>query len=387
MMPIYLDYNATTPTDPRVVEAMIPFMTTQYGNPANTLHSYGWAAETAVNKATDQVCHLLNCRKNEITWNSGATEGNNTVFWGLYFQYQKQNPGQPIHYITTAIEHASVANTLKKMKEFFPSFDYSIVPVDNQGFVQISEIEKCVRPETKLLSVMWVNNEIGTIQDIHRLSHWAQAKNIYFHSDATQAAGKIRIDVSQYPLHFLTVSSHKMYGPKGVGFLYIRSQNPHVEIESFVSGGSHQSGRRAGTLNVPAIVGAGLACELAHQEFESENQRNQKLQRMVYDQLKSEFPQLKLNGPSIDSGQRSPINLSLTFTGYTIDLYLSRLGKLAFSQGSACRSGQTTVSPVLSAIGLNYEQASQTVRLSLGKYTTENDILDAVRIFKNAFTT
>lgn len=384
MMPIYLDYNATTPTDPRVIEAMLPFLTKQFGNPANTLHSYGWAAETAVHKATDQVCKLLHCDKNEITWNSGATEGNNSVFWGLYFHSKKQQPQKPVHYITTSIEHASVINTLKKMKEFL-DFDYSVIPVDEFGFIQMEELEKAVRPETLLLSVMWVNNEIGTIQDIEQLGQWAQSKNIYFHSDATQAAGKIKIDLKKHPIHFLTVSSHKMYGPKGVGFLFVRSKDPYVEIESFVSGGSHQNGRRAGTLNVPSIVGAGLACELAHTEFENENLRNRQLQQLAYQQLKSEFPNLRLNGPTLESGSRSPINLSLTFTNYPIDLYLNKLSGVAFSQGSACRSGQTTVSPVLSAIGLNYEQASQTVRLSLGKYTTETEILDAVRIFKSAF--
>lgn len=385
-LPLYFDYNSTTPLDPRVLEAMLPYLTTQFGNPANQLHAYGWAASTAVEKASTQTAHLINAATaKEIVWNSGATEGNNSVFWGITQKIKLESPTEKIHFITSEIEHASVLKTFAHLKKH-EGIEYSVLPVDKLGFVSLNDLKSACRPETKLVSIMWVNNEIGTIQPIHELATYCNDNQIYFHTDATQAIGKIQIDLQKTPIHFLTASSHKMYGPKGIGFLYTRSLNPHIEIESFLSGGGHQNNKRSGTLNVPSIVGAGLACEIAYKEMNAEIEKSVALQKLFLSELKTIFPDLILNGPSLDSGHRSPMNLSLTFPNKPIDLYISKLMGLAFSQGSACSSGETSISPVLKAIGLNYSSAASTIRLSVGRLTTADDIHAAVRIFKTAFS-
>ncbi len=381
-LPLYFDYNSTTPLDPRVLEIMLPHLTTFFGNPANQLHAYGWAAKNAVELATEQTAHLIGAKPNEIVWNSGATEGNNSVFWGLTKKLKKED--KKIHFMTTEIEHNSVIKTFEYLK-YSEGIEYTILPVDRKGFVTTEQIQKNIRPHTKLISIMWVNNEIGTIQPIAEIANLCQQKNIYFHTDATQAIGKVDINLQTTPIHFLTASSHKMYGPKGVGFLYTRSLNPHVEIENFLSGGGQQNNKRSGTLNVPAIVGAGMACEISKNEFESENIKNKFHQKLFLTELKKEFPNLILNGPDLESNKRSAINLNITFPDRPIDLYIQKLTGLAFSQGSACHSGETSISPVLKAIGLSQAAASCTVRLSVGRLTTEQDIYAAVRIFKTAF--
>lgn len=381
-LPLYFDYNSTTPLDPQVLEAMMPYLTVFFGNPANQLHAYGWAAQNAIDLATKQTAELIHAKPNEIVWNSGATEGNNTVFWGLTKTLKKEN--QKIHFITSEIEHASVLKTFEHLKKY-ENIEFTILPVDSKGFVTLEQIQKNIRPHTKLISVMWVNNEIGTIQPITEIANFCQSNKIYFHTDATQAIGKIEIDLQKIPIHFLTVSSHKMYGPKGIGFLYTRSLNPHVQIENYLSGGGQQNNQRSGTLNVPSIVGAGCACEIAKNKFESENQNNRNLQKLFLTELKLAMPDLILNGPDLDSNHRSPTNLSLTFPGKPIDLYISKLGGIAFSQGSACNTGEITMSPVLKAIGLTQDVASSTIRLSVGRLTTTQDIYNAVRLFKTAF--
>jgi cysteine desulfurase len=383
-LPLYFDYNSTTPMDPLVLEAMLPFMTTHFGNPANQLHAYGWAAQNAIDLATRQTAHLIGSQANEIIWNSGATEGNNSVFWGLVKKIKQDQPGEKIHFITSQIEHASVIQTFEHLKKH-ENIEFTVLPVDQNGFITLEQIEKNIQPHTKLISIMWVNNEIGTIQPIEQIANFCQTKKIYLHTDATQAIGKIQIDLKKYPIHFLTASAHKMYGPKGIGFLYTRSLNPHIQIENFLSGGGHQNNRRSGTLNVPAIVGAGMACEILNKNFEKDSAQNKQMQKLLYTELKKEFADLILNGPSLESGLRSSINLSLTFPTKPIDLYITKLLGLAFSQGSACHTGETTSSPVLKAIGLTELAASCTLRLSVGRLTTVEHIYDAVRIFKTAF--
>ncbi len=383
-LPLYFDYNSTTPLDPRVLEAMLPFMTTHFGNPANQLHAYGWAASAAVENANLQTANLIHCKPTEIVWNSGATEGNNSVFWGVVKSLKKQNPNDKIHFITTNIEHASVLKTFEFLK-IHENIEYTVLPVDSLGFVSLQQIHAATKSETKLISVMWVNNEIGTIQPIPDIANFCQSKEIYFHTDATQAIGKVEIDLKNMPIHFLTASSHKMYGPKGTGFLYTRSLNPHVQIENYLSGGGHQNNKRSGTLNVPAIVGAGRACEISKNEFKIENEKNHRFQKLFLVELKKEFPNLILNGPALDSNQRSSINLNITFPNIPIDLFISKLTGLAFSQGSACHSGETSMSPVLKAIGLTQEQAGCTIRLSVGRLTTDQNVLSAVQIFAAAF--
>lgn len=384
-LPLYFDYNSTTPLDSRVLEAMLPYLTTFYGNPANQLHAYGWAASQAVEKASTQTATLIKAASpKEIVWNSGATEGNNSVFWGVTQKLKLESPNQKIHFVTSEIEHASVLKTFAHLQKI-ENIDYTVLPVNKEGFVSLNDLKAACRPETKLVSVMWVNNEIGSIQPIHEFATYCNDNQIYFHTDATQAIGKVHIDLQKSPIHFLTASSHKMYGPKGIGFLYTRSLNPHIEIENFLSGGGQQNNQRSGTLNVPSIVGAGFACEITHKEMNADIEKSVKLQKLFFSELKSIFPDLILNGPSLESGLRSSMNLSLTFPNKPIDLYLSKLTGLAFSQGSACSSGETSISPVLKAIGLNYSSAASTIRLSVGRSTSEEDIYSAVRVFKAAF--
>jgi len=382
--PLYFDYNSTTPLDAQVLETMIPYLTTEFGNPANQIHAYGWSAQNAVQKATQKTADLISAKYSEIVWNSGATEGNNSVFWGLVKKLKKTNPSEKIHFITTNIEHASVIKTFEYLKDH-EGLDYTILAVDQKGFVNIEQIKAAVTLHTKLISVMWVNNEIGTIQPINQIANFCQSEKIYFHTDATQALGKVKINLQNTPIHFLTASGHKIYGPKGIGFLYTRSLNPHIEIENYLSGGGQQNNRRSGTLNVPSIVGMGTACDILKNEFESENLKNKQLQKLFLNELKTEFKNLILNGPDLDSNQRSPINLNVTFLNTPLDLYISKLTGLAFSQGSACHSNESSMSSVLKAIGLTPEHSACTVRLSVGRLTTENDIFDAVKIFKAAF--
>lgn len=382
--PLYFDYNSTTPLDHRVLEAMIPYLTTEFGNPANQMHSYGWAADNAVQKATEQTAALISAKTSEIIWNSGATEGNNSVFWGLVKKLKKINPNKKIHFITTNIEHASVIKSFEHLKNH-EGLEYTLLPVDQKGFVSLENIKAAVTADTKLISVMWINNEIGTLQPIDEIANFCQSEKIYFHTDATQALGKVEINLQKTPIHFLTASAHKIYGPKGIGFLYTRSLNPHIEIENYLSGGGQQNNRRSGTLNVPSIVGLGRACDILKHEFESENLNNKRLQKLFLTELKKEFPNLILNGPDLDSNQRSPMNLNITFLNAPIDLYISKLTGLAFSQGSACHSNESSMSPVLKAIGLSPAQMACTVRLSVGRLTTEDHIFEALQIFKTAF--
>lgn len=376
--PIYLDYNATTPTDPRVVQAMLPYFHEEFGNPANTLHSYGLTAESAIKKACTQVAELIKCKPNEITWNAGATEGNNTVVFGLIRKLKLENPQQPIHFITSCIEHWSILNSFKAAEKF-EQIEVSFLPVNNKGFVQLNDLKKAVRPHTKLVSVMWVNNEIGSINPICEIADFCKQNQIFFHTDATQAIGKIEIDFAKSKIDFLTFSAHKFYGPKGVGALVTSTA-----LEPYIVGGGHQRNQRSGTLNVPSIVGAGIAAELCSQVLKEENKKTKYLSELLYKKLLDKIPNLKLNGPDFIEDGRSPINLSLQFPK-PIDFVLSSLTDLAFSQGSACHTGEATSSHVLTSIGLSSQQASHTMRLSVGRWTTEDEVHQAVDVIYNAF--
>jgi cysteine desulfurase len=379
--PIYLDYNATTPADPRVVQAMLPFFTENFGNPANNLNQFGWTAENAVKKASEQVAKLIHCKASELTWNGGATEGNNSVVFGLIRKLKKENPDQVIHLITSNAEHWSVLNSFKAAEQF-EHVQTTYIPVNSEGIVTAEEVKKHLRPETKLVSLIWVNNEIGSINPVHEVAALCQEKEIYFHTDGTQAVGKISVDLQNSKIHFLTFSAHKFYGPKGVGLLYTRGHQPVVEIEPFILGGGQQSNRRSGTLNVPAIVGAGQAAAISQDEMIEDSVRTKMLCKKIFSELKEKFPSLLLNGP--DFSNRSPINLSLVMPK-SVDLVLPSLSGLAFSQGSACHTGETSISHVLTAIGRSSSEAQRTIRLSLGRWTKEADIDEAVRILFNAF--
>lgn len=380
--PIYLDYNSTSPTDPRVVESMLPYLTENFGNPANSLHSYGWAAANAVTKASQEVAALIHCRAAEIVWNAGATEGNNSVIFGLIRRLKLENKSEPIHLITSNAEHWSVLNSFSAAKKY-EGVEITFIPVNSTGIVTLEELKKYVRPgSTKLISLMWVNNEIGAINPIQDVAEYCQKNKIYFHTDATQAVGKIEVNLEKTPVHFLTFSAHKLYGPKGVGVLFIRSVDPDIEIEPYLFGGGQQHNRRSGTLNVPSIVGAGKACELCRVEMHADSKRTVQLIENFWIELKQSLPNVKLNGPELKD--RSPVNLSLQMP-QMIDLVLPALSHIAFSQGSACQSDESSSSHVLKALGLTPVQAQCTMRLSIGRFTTEKDLNEALQIILKAF--
>lgn len=383
MKPIYLDYNATTPTDPEVVSVMLPFFTETFGNPSNTLNPYGWAAENAVKQASAQVAELIGCISNEIIWNAGATEGNNTVVFGLIRKLRNENPNEKIHFLTSNAEHLSVINSFLAAKRF-ENIDVEFIPVDKSGIVTVETLKKFIKPHTKLVSLMWVNNEIGSINPIVDLANFCHENEIYFHTDATQAIGKVSVDLQKAPIHFLTFSAHKFYGPKGIGCLFIRSSKPAVKIETFLFGGGQQHGHRSGTLNVPAIVGAGKAAEMVLKLWQEEVSRTGALIGRLFRKIETSVPSVVLNGP--DLTLRSPVNLSLTFNT-PVDLVLTQLSGLAFSQGSACSTSEATSSHVLKAIGLSLSEAQRTLRISIGRWTTEMEIEQAAETLIKVFKT
>ncbi len=367
--PIYLDYNSTTPVDPYVFAAMEPYFKTHFGNPSSFAHQWGWAAQKAVDKAREQVASLIAARPSEITFTSGATESNNWVIFALIEKFRAENPKEPIHFLASHIEHSSVMNALKEAQRRGVEVDF--VKTNKYGQVEFETVAKALKPHTKLMSFIWVNNEIGTINRLKELTQLAKEKQIYIHSDATQALGKIPVDIRDTPLDFLSASAHKFYGPKGAGILYIRGAHPKVTLPPFIFGGGQELGHRSGTHNVPAIVGLGAAAELCQKLMPEEMTRTTELRNYLWSGIQKNNPEAWLNGHPTE---RSPINLNLTFPKKNIELLLPKLGRLGFSQGSACHTGSLEVSPILTAIGLSPEEARGTLRLSLGRWTSKEDL-------------
>lgn len=375
---IYLDYNATTPLDPAVFEAMKPYFIERFGNAASGQHTWGWTAQAGVEKARGQIAKLINSKPGEIFFNSGATEGNNHALFGIVREYQIKK--EPVHLIVSTVEHSSVINTAKALQSMNVEVDF--VPVNNQGLVDPAAVEALIKPHTRLISLIWVNNEIGTINPIAEIAAIARKHKVYLHTDGTQAVGKIPVDVQKVPVDLMTFSGHKIYGPKGIGGLYIRSQDPHVKIEPLIYGGGHEKGLRSGTLNVPAIVGLGQAAEICMNLEATEPARLEKMRNQFVEDLMKNIPSVKLNGhPTL----RAPNNMSLTFTGRPIDACMGGLMKLGFSTGSACSAGKTAISHVLAGLGLSEADATCTVRLSLGRWTTAEDLTRALEILTKVF--
>jgi cysteine desulfurase len=377
--PIYLDYNATTPVDPEVFHVMQPYFTTHFGNPASFAHQWGWAADKAVQKAREQVAHLIHAKPLEIHFTAGATESNNWVVFGLLEKFRAHGT-EPLHFVTSNIEHSSVLNTMKEVARRGVEVDF--VPCNRYGQVDVDRVRKVLKPHTRLMSFMWVNNEIGSINPMKELTLLAKERQIYLHTDATQALGKIPVDVTAIEVDLLSASAHKFYGPKGAGLLYVRGQNPKVQLPPFIFGGGQERGQRSGTLNVPAIVGFGAAAELAEKLLPTEQERMTSLRNSLWQQIRSHVPTARLNGHPTE---RSPINLSITFPGRNIEALLPKLVGLGFSQGSACHTGTIEVSPMLAALGLNREEAQGTLRLSVGRWTTEAEIARAAELLGHAF--
>jgi cysteine desulfurase len=378
---IYLDYNATTPLDPRVLEAMLPYMKEHFGNAASSQHAWGWAAQKGLEKARSQAAQLLCAQGKEIFFTSGATESNNWVFQGLYHQHLENKSDKKFHVLTSAAEHSSVLAPAEFLAKIGAEVEF--VPVNKWGQVEVEDVAKRIRPETKLMSFMWVNNEVGSINPIPELARLAREKEILFHTDATQAVGKLKIDLYTVPVDLLTFSAHKIYGPKGMGALYVRSsKDRRIELPALIKGGAQERGYRAGTVNVSAAVGFGRACEICFLEMASEMNQMYFLQDRFMQNLTKEVPGIRMNGHPT---QRVCTNLNLTFSDLDLEKAASYLVRLGFSSGSACHSGSTQGSHVLTAMGFNPMEISQTIRLSVGRLTTAEELSEAVSIFKNAF--
>jgi cysteine desulfurase len=362
--PIYLDHNATTPVDKRVLEKMLPYFCEVYGNAASIDHLHGVRAKDAVNSARESIAKVLGCRKeSEIVFTSGATESNNLALIGAFRRFRDKGN----HIISSAIEHPAVLDTLSYLQS--EGADITLLPVDSEGVVNLEALEKAIKKETILISVMFANNEIGTIQPIKEIGALAKSKGIIFHTDAAQAVGHEKINVYDMNIDLLSFSAHKFYGPKGIGGLFVRSYSPLIKLSPISFGGGHEKGMRSGTLNVPGIVGMSEALLLANKEMKEENSRLREAADLIYQRIQQTFPDIKLNG---HPQNRLAHNLSLTVPSVEAKALIHRLkNKLSFSAGSACSTIKVEPSHVLKAIGLSDEETFQTVRLGLGRSTLD----------------
>ncbi len=361
--PIYLDYSATTPLDPRVAEKMIPYLTEHFGNPASRSHAYGWEAEAAVEEAREQVAQLVNCDPKEIVWTSGATESNNLALKGAAHFYQSKGK----HLITVKTEHKAILDTTRELER--EGFEVTYLTPQENGLVDLKVLADAIRPDTILVSVMYVNNEIGVIQDIPAIGQLCREKGVLFHVDAAQATGKVVIDLSQLKVDLMSFSAHKTYGPKGIGALYVR-RKPRVRLEAQMHGGGHERGMRSGTLATHQIVGMGEAFRLAREEMATENERIRMLRDRLWKGL-SDIEAVYLNG---DLEQRVPHNLNVSFAYVEGESLIMAIKDLAVSSGSACTSASLEPSYVLRALGRNDELAHSSIRFSIGRFTTEADV-------------
>ncbi|MGK8208663.1 IscS subfamily cysteine desulfurase [Burkholderia cenocepacia] len=365
--PIYMDYSATTPVDPRVVEKMVPFLHAQFGNPASRSHSYGWEAEQAVEEARAHVAALLGADPREIVWTSGATEGNNLAIKGAAHFYQ----GRGRHIVTVKTEHKAVLDTCRELER--QGFELMYLDVQQNGLLDLDALQQALRADTILVSVMLANNETGVIQPVAEIGAICRARGIVFHCDAVQAAGKIPVDVNALNVDLLTVTAHKVYGPKGIGALYVR-RKPRVRIEAQMHGGGHERGMRSGTLPTHQIVGMGEAFRLAKEEMETESRRVGALRDRLLAGL-STLDEVYVNG---DLTQRIPHNLNVSFNFVEGESLIMGIKGVAVSSGSACTSASLEPSYVLRALGRSDELAHSSIRFTLGRFTTEAEVDDVI---------
>ncbi|ALS62560.1 MULTISPECIES: IscS subfamily cysteine desulfurase [Pandoraea] len=370
-LPIYMDYSATTPIDPRVVDKMLPYLREQFGNPASRSHSFGWAAEQAVEEAREEVAKLVGADPREIIWTSGATESDNLAIKGAAHFYQ----GKGKHLITLKTEHKAVLDTMRELER--EGFEVTYLDVKDDGLLDLDVFKAALRPDTILVSVMAVNNEIGVIQDIETIGEICREKGIIFHVDAAQATGKMPIDLNKLKVDLMAFSAHKTYGPKGIGALYVR-RKPRVRIEAQIHGGGHERGMRSGTLATHQIVGMGEAFRLAREEMATENERV----RMLRDRLLrglTEMEEVYVNG---DMEQRVPHNLNISFNFVEGESLIMAIKDVAVSSGSACTSASLEPSYVLRALGRNDELAHSSIRFTVGRFTTEQEVDYVVELLK-----
>ena len=364
-LPIYLDYHATTPVDPRVLEAMLPFFSETFGNPASRNHKFGWAAATAVENARKQVARLINASPQEIVFTGSASESNNLAIKGVAHPYRHRGD----HIITMATEHKAVIGSAQRLAH--EGFRMTLARVEPDGRVDLPDLKQAITDKTLLVSVMAANNEIGVLQPLAEIGRLCHERGVLFHTDAAQATGKIPLDVEAMQIDLLSIAGHKMYAPKGIGALYVRRRGAAVELEPATDGGGHEGGLRSGTLNVPGIVGLGKACEICRQEMPEESRRLAALRDRLKDGLLAQLEGIHING-SLE--HRLPNNLSLSFPGIDIATLLAALSDIALSSGSACTSGTPEPSYVLQALGVSEEVANTPLRFGLGRYSTEEEI-------------
>lgn len=367
--PLYLDAQATTPLDPRVLDAMLPFMSEQYGNPHSRTHFYGWEAEHAVEQARKEVADLIGSSDPQsIVFTSGATESNNMAIKGVARFYK----GKKKHVITVQTEHKCVLDSCRQLQQ--EGFDVTYLPVQPNGLIDLAALEAAIRPDTALVSVMFVNNEIGVIQPIKEIGALCRKKGVYFHTDAAQAAGKVPINVDEMNIDLLSISGHKVYGPKGIGALFVR-RRPRVRLDPIINGGGQERGLRSGTLPSPLIVGLGAACRVAKQEMQYDHQHVTELGQRLYNGLTKKLSHLQLNG---DLKQRYPGNWNISFSCVEGESLLMGLKEIAVSSGSACTSASLEPSYVLRALGVEEDMAHTSIRFGIGRFTSQEEVDAAI---------
>jgi cysteine desulfurase len=375
MRSVYLDNNATTPVDPRVLEAMLPYYREHFGNAASRNHRFGWVAEEAVEKARQQIAQVINAGSKEIIWTSGSTEGNNTAIQGVARMYAEKGK----HIITCKIEHKAVIDPCKFLET--QGYEVTWLDPDGHGRIDVDLVRDAIRDDTILVSLMFANNEIGTINPIPEIGALCKQRGVLFHTDATQAFGKVPIDVEAMGIDLLTMSAHKLYGPKGTGALYVRRKRPRVRLQPILHGGGHERGMRSGTLNVPGIVGCGVAAEIAAREMPTESVRVSRLRDRLWVALSKHLTEIAMNG---HPEHRLPNTLNVSFLYIEGESLMMGCSDIAVSSGSACTSASLEPSYVLRGLGLGDDLAHSSIRFSLGRFTTEEDIDHTVDQFVKA---
>ena len=364
-LPIYMDNHATSPMDPRVLEAMLPYFSQKFGNAASRNHSFGWEAEQAVENAREQIARLIGASAKEIIFTSGATESDNLAIKGIAEMYKERGN----HIITQVTEHKAVLDTCKRLEKY--GYRVTYLPVKADGFIDMEDLRRAIDDKTILVSIMFANNEIGTVQPVAEIGKLCHEKGVIFHSDGVQALGKIPIDVNAMNIDVLSLTAHKLYGPKGVGALYVRRRNPRVQISAQIDGGGHERGMRSGTLNVPSIVGFGKACEIAGQEMAVEAARLKTMRDYLRNKLESALDYVEVNG---SWEHRLPGNLNMSFVYVEGESLLMGINDVAVSSGSACTSATLEPSYVLKALGLGDDVAHSSIRFGLGRFNTQAEV-------------
>jgi cysteine desulfurase len=364
-LPIYMDNHATSQLDPRVLEAMLPFFTSKFGNAASRNHSFGWDAEQGVETAREQIARLIGATAKEIIFTSGATESNNLAIKGIAEMYRERGN----HIITQVTEHKAVLDTCKRLEKY--GYRVTYLPVKADGLIDLDDLKRAMDDKTILVSIMFANNEIGVVQPVAEIGKLCHERNVIFHTDGVQAVGKIPIDVNAMNIDVMSLTAHKLYGPKGAGALYVRRRNPRVQISAQLDGGGHERGMRSGTLNVPGIVGLGAACEIAREEMATESERLIRLREKLKAKLEGALDYVHVNG---SMEHRLPGNLNMSFVYVEGESLLMGINEIAVSSGSACTSATLEPSYVLKALGLGDDVAHSSIRFGLGRFNTEAEV-------------